>query len=88
MSEVKAGEPLFERVALIGVGLIGASLARVLRRHGLAGRIDGCVRSKESRAYCLEHGIADAMHDTPGEAAEGADLVVLCTPVGTYAGIA
>ncbi len=50
MSEVKAGEPLFERVALIGVGLIGASLARVLRRDGLARRIDGCVRSLGSRA--------------------------------------
>ena len=88
MSEVNAGEPLFERVALIGVGLIGASLARVLRRDGLARRIDGCVRSQGSRAYCLEHGIADAMHDTPGEAATGADLVVLCTPVGAYAEIA
>ncbi len=88
MSQGQAGEPLFERVALIGVGLIGASLARVMRREGLAGRIDGCVRSQGSRAYCLEHGIADAMHDTPGEAAEGADLVVLCTPVGTYADLA
>jgi cyclohexadieny/prephenate dehydrogenase len=88
MSADQAETPLFERVALIGVGLIGSSLARVMRRDGLAGRIDGCVRSETSRAYCLEHGIADAMHDTPGEAAAGADLVVLCAPIGAYAGIA
>ncbi len=88
MSGDQAEAPLFERVALIGVGLIGSSLALAMRRGGLAGRIDGCVRSKESRAYCLEHGIADAMHDTPGEAAAGADLVVLCAPVGAYAEIA
>jgi cyclohexadieny/prephenate dehydrogenase len=88
MTEGRTAEPLFERVALIGVGLIGASLARVMRRDRLAGRIDGCVRSAASRAYCLVHDIADAMHDTPGEAAADADLVVLCTPVGAYAEIA
>ena len=60
MSQDPVGEPLFERVALIGVGLIGASLAQALRRDGLAGRIDGCVRSKASRAYCLEHDSAGA----------------------------
>ncbi len=88
MSEDRADAPLFERVALIGVGLIGASLALAMRRDGLAGRIDGCVRSQASRAYCLENGIVDAMHDTPGAAAADADLVVLCTPIGAYAALA
>ncbi|MCH8002408.1 MAG: prephenate/arogenate dehydrogenase family protein [Proteobacteria bacterium] len=88
MNEGPAGEPLFERVALIGVGLIGSSLARVLRRNGLARHIAGCVRSEASRAICLELGLADSMHDGPGAAAEGADLVVLCTPLGTYEDLA
>ncbi|MCH8925062.1 MAG: prephenate/arogenate dehydrogenase family protein [Proteobacteria bacterium] len=88
MNEGPAGEPLFERVALIGVGLIGSSLARVLRREGLARHIAGCVRSEASRAICLELGLADSMHDGPGAAAEGADLVVLCTPLGTYEDLA
>ncbi len=88
MNQEPAGEPLFERVALIGVGLIGSSLARVLHRNGLAGHIAGCVRSEASRAICLEQGLADTMHDEPGAAVEGADLVVLCTPVGTYADLA
>jgi cyclohexadieny/prephenate dehydrogenase len=88
MNQGQAGEPLFERVALIGVGLIGSSLARVLRREGLVRHIAGCVRSEASRAICLELGLADSMHDGPGAAAEGADLVVLCTPLGTYADLA
>lgn len=88
MNANAAQEPLFARVALIGVGLIGASLARVLRRENLAGHIAGCVRSAASRGKCLELGLADSMHDAPGDAVEGADLVVLCTPIGTYAGLA
>ncbi len=88
MNEGPAGEPLFERVALIGVGLIGSSLARVLRREGLTRHIAGCVRSEASRAICLELGLADSMHDGPGAAAEGADLIVLCTPLGTYQDLA
>ncbi len=77
MNRGRAGEPPFERVALIGVGLIGSSLARVLRRNRLARHIAGCVRSKASRAICLELGLADTMNDEPGAAGEGADLVVL-----------
>ncbi len=83
-----AAKPLFTRVALIGMGLIGSSLARVMRRENLAGHIAGRVRSEASRAKCLELGLADSMHDAPGDAVEGADLVVLCTPLGTYASLA
>jgi cyclohexadieny/prephenate dehydrogenase len=82
------GEPLFERVALIGMGLIGSSLARVMRREKLAGQIAGCARSEATRAKCLELGLADAMHQDPDAAVAGADLVVLCTPLGTYADLA
>ncbi len=80
--------PLFGHVALIGIGLIGSSLARVLRRDGLAGRITGCARQEETRAKALELGIADAMFEDPAEAVAGADLVVFCTPLGAYEAIA
>ncbi len=88
MSARGTGEPLFERLALIGVGLIGSSLARVMRREGLVRHIAGCVRTPASRAKCLELGLAERMHDDAGAAAEGADLVVLCTPLGTYEDLA
>ena len=80
--------PPFARVALIGVGLIGGSLARALRRHALAAEIVGCVRSAESRAYLLETGLCDQVSDDPAEVAAGCDLVVLGTPLSAYAGIA
>ncbi len=79
--------PLFDKVALIGVGLIGSSLAHVLRRKGLARRIAGCAQSQASRDKVLELGLADSVHAEAGAAVEDADLVVVCTPIGTYAGI-
>jgi len=88
MSPAGAAVPPFRRVALIGVGLIGSSLARVLRREGLAREIVGCARSQATRDACLELGLVAAMHDSPAAAVAGADLVVLCTPVGTYDDIA
>ena len=80
--------PLFDKVALIGVGLIGSSLAHVLRRKGLAGRIAGCAQSQASRDKIMELGLADSVHAEAGQAVEDADLVVICTPIGTYARIA
>jgi cyclohexadieny/prephenate dehydrogenase len=78
----------FERVALIGIGLIGSSLARAIKRHGLAGSIAACARSAETRAKVVELGLADSVHEDAGAAVEGADLVVLCTPLGAYAALA
>ncbi len=78
----------FRRVALIGVGLIGSSMARGLRRHGLAEEIVGCLRSAESRETVAELGICDAVFAEPAEAVAGCDLVVLATPVGAYAAVA
>lgn len=82
------GGPLYERAAIIGVGLIGSSLARALRRHGMAGEIVGCVRSAESRAKLLELELADRAPEAPADAVRGADLVVLATPIGVYEEIA
>ncbi len=79
-----AGTPLFRRVALIGIGLIGSSLARRMRRDGLAGEIVCSARTAASREKALELGIVDAAHESAAEAVAEADLVVLCTPLGVY----
>ena len=79
---------MFERVALIGMGLIGASLGHAMRRRGLARHIAGHARTAETRARALEIGFVDTVHDTAAAAAEGADLVVLCTPVGSLETVA
>jgi len=81
-------EPLFERMALIGLGLLGSSLALVVKREGLAGHVAGFTRSKETRDRAYELGFLDSVHETALEAVEGADLVVLCSPVGTYGDLA
>jgi cyclohexadieny/prephenate dehydrogenase len=74
----------FERVALIGVGLIGSSMAHAMRRSGAAKHIAGYSRSAESRAAAARIGFCDSLHDTPIDAARDADLVVLCLPVGAF----
>ena len=79
--------PPFRRIALIGLGLIGSSLARLARREGLAGHIAGAAQSRRTRDKALELGFVDSVHEAPGAAAASADLVVLCTPLGTYAEI-
>ncbi len=81
-------EPLFQRVALIGIGLIGSSLARRMKRDGLAGHIAIYTRRAETRAKAEELGLGDSYTADPVEAAKGADLVVICTPMGAYAEMA
>lgn len=73
---------LYERVALIGLGLIAGSMAHAMRRAGLAGEIVGFARSGETRAIAAEIGLVDRVCASAAEAAEGADLVVLAVPVG------
>ena len=83
-----AGEVLFERIALIGIGLIGSSLARVIKRDGLAGHIVACARSAATLAAASRLGIADSTTHDAAEAVRDADLVVICTPIGSYGAIA
>jgi len=78
----------FERIALIGVGLIGSSLARVVRRDGLAGHIAVCARSHATLDTARALGLADSTTTDPRQVVEGADLVMLCSPLGTYGQIA
>jgi len=70
-----------ERVGIIGLGLMGGSLGLGLHRRGFSGTVRGYARRAETRALALERGAVDEVHDTPAEAAEGCDLVVLCVPV-------
>ncbi|MGH6883659.1 prephenate/arogenate dehydrogenase family protein [Hypericibacter sp.] len=79
--------PLFERVALIGLGLIGSSLSHAIRRGGLARHISGHARSERTRAKAVELGLVDSIHADPASAVKDADLVIICSPVGTYAEI-
>ncbi len=80
--------PLYNRVALIGLGLIASSMAHAMRANGLAAEITGHAKSAETRATALEIGLCDRVFDTAAGAVQGADLVVLCVPVGAMAAIA
>ena len=79
---------LFQRIALIGLGLLGSSIARVAKREKLTEQIAGCARSKTTRDKALELGFVDSVHEDPAEAVAGADIVFLCTHVGSYGAIA
>jgi cyclohexadieny/prephenate dehydrogenase len=81
-------QPLFDRVAIIGIGLIGSSLARVIRRDNPTTHITACARRAETLAAVRRLGIADAVTDDSAEAVADADLVVLATPLSAYADVA
>lgn len=83
-----AAAPMFQRVALIGLGLIAGSMSLAMRESGLAGRIVGYARSAETRATAREIGLVDEVTDSAAEAVAGADLVVLAVPVGAMAEVA
>jgi cyclohexadieny/prephenate dehydrogenase len=80
--------PIYDRVALIGLGLIASSMAHAMKAKGLAREIVGYARSAETRAAALEIGFCDRVTDTAAEAVVGADLVVLAVPVGAMGAIA
>lgn len=79
---------IYERVALIGLGLIAGSMALAMRRGGLVGEITGYARSAETRKVAGEIGLVDRVCDSAAEAVKGADLVVLCVPVGAMETVA
>ncbi|WP_457647146.1 prephenate/arogenate dehydrogenase family protein [Profundibacter sp.] len=79
---------IYERVALIGLGLIAGSMAHAMRRDGLAGEITGYARSEETRKVAAEIGLVDRVCNSAAEAVKGADLVVLCVPVGAMGAVA
>ena len=79
---------LFNRVALIGVGLIGSSIARAAKAQGAAGSIVATARSPATRKRVAELGIADQVVETNAAAVEGADLVIISIPVGACGPVA
>jgi len=77
----------FQRVAIIGFGLIGSSLGRAIKRQGLAATLVAVDRDEAARAEIRALGLADEVTDDLAAAVRDADLVVLATPVATYAQI-
>ena len=77
---------IYEKVALIGLGLIASSMAHAMRGH--VGQILGHAKSQETRDTALEIGLCDAVFATAAEAVQGADLVVLAVPVGAMGALA
>ena len=83
-----ADTPLFGRIALIGIGLIGSSLARAIKRHGgLCRELVAADASEDALATAFGLGIVDQTFLDPAAAARGADLVILCSPLGSYEAI-
>ncbi len=74
---------LFDRVAIIGLGLIGGSLARALRRASLCSSITGYGRRETALQQAVEQGVIDHYSLDVPEAVDGADAVVLATPLST-----
>ncbi len=81
-------KPIFHRLALVGVGLIGSSIARAARAQGAARTIVATARSGATRRRVAELGIADQVVESNAEAVEGADLVIACVPVGQSGAVA
>jgi cyclohexadieny/prephenate dehydrogenase len=79
---------LYDRVALIGLGLIASSMGHAMRRHGLAGHVAGHAKTEATRQAALEIGFCHSVHDTAAEAVRDADLVVLAVPVGAMGAVA
>ncbi|MGB6922979.1 MAG: prephenate/arogenate dehydrogenase family protein [Methyloceanibacter sp.] len=81
-------EPLFDKIAIIGLGLIGSSIARAARAQGAVGSIVASAHSPQTRKRVVELGLADRVTDTNADAVEGADLVIVCVPVGVCGAVA
>ncbi len=79
--------PLFQRIVVVGLGLIGSSLARAIKRGDVAGEIIGVDASAAVRARAEALGFVDRVLTDPAAAAADADLVVLATPIGAYRAI-
>ena len=73
---------IYQRVALIGLGLIASSMYWSIKRSGVVGEVVGYARSAKTRETARRIGLCDRVYDSASEAVETADLVVLCVPVG------
>ena len=78
----------FKKLAVIGLGLIGSSIFHAARRKQLASELSGYDSNKDVRDLAKDIGFADIIADDLASCVKGADLVILCTPVGAYKEIA
>ncbi len=76
---------MIQRLTVIGVGLIGGSLARALRRAGVVGEVVGCGRSRDNLQRARELGVIDRYYQDPAQAVTDADLVFIAVPLGAMA---
>ncbi len=77
----------YQRVALIGLGLIASSIYWALKRDGYSGEVTGFARSADTRATARDIGLCNRVCDSIIEAVEDADLIVLCVPVGVMGAV-
>ena len=77
----------YEKVALIGLGLIASSISHAMRRAGMTAEISGFAQSAATRETAVRLGLCDVC-DSTAEAVDGADLVLLCVPVGAMGAVA
>jgi len=75
---------MFNRIAILGVGLLGASFALALKKNGLCGSITGYGRNRENLLKAKERNIIDSFEQDPAAASRDADLIMLSTPVGSF----
>ncbi len=78
----------FEKIAVLGLGLIGSSICHGVKAKGLAKSIVGHAKSADTRKLALELGLVSEVYENPADAVKGADLVILCVPIGACAGLA
>lgn len=79
---------IYERVALIGLGLIASSMGHAMKRDGLAREIVGFAKTQETRETALKLGFVDRVAESAADVVEQADLVVICVPVGAMESVA
>ena len=80
--KIELSQPFFkERIAIMGIGLIGGSLARALKRNNSVGKIIAYDRNEEALQKAYELGVADEIYSDPIKAAENADVIILATPI-------
>ena len=73
---------LFDTVSIIGIGLIGSSIARGIKKHNIANKVVGYAKTLKTREKAMDLGYMDQVFDSANDAIKDADLVILCVPVG------
>src|SRR3990172_6000041 len=79
---------MFEKITVLGVGLIGASFSLAMKKAGLCGKVTGFGRNRENLKKAAERGIIDSFEADPASACAGSDLVLFSTPVGSFLDLA